>query len=171
VSLRFPVEEQRIDLMTDQGRLARARRFVVQVELVDQVRGPFRLRPTIDTGAPFSVIPYSVRRKHNLWYNPLGNEWMTLDGEPAPAASLWLGIPCEFGEVTVTLVDNLNNRSRSLRVAAKLPRSPVPSHMETTVLLGYNFLADNNLTLTVHPGSRTTIGSIANVVGFLSTES
>jgi len=157
--------------MTDHARLARARRFVVQVEFVDQVRGPFRLRSMIDTGAPFSVIPFSIRHGQNLAYTPLGDLLTTLAGEPELSALVWLGVPCEFGEVKVALVDELNNCSRLLRMVAKLPRSPVASHMEKTVVLGSSFLIDNNLTLMLHPGSRRTVGSLTDVVGFLSTDS
>jgi hypothetical protein len=160
-----------MDYMTDHARLARARRFVVQAEFVDQVHGPFRMHPMIDTGAPFSVIPFSIRHRPKLEYTPLGDLFTTLEGEPEPSALAWLGVPCELGEVKVTLVDELKNRSRSLRMVAKLPRSPVASHMEKTVVVGCSFLADNNLTLTLHPASRTTLGSLTDVVGFLHMDS
>jgi hypothetical protein len=66
-------------------------------------------------------------------------------------------------------VDETNRRSHSLRMVAKLPRSPLPSNEEKKIILGYNFLADNRLTLTLHPATRTTVGALADVVGFLTT--
>jgi hypothetical protein len=164
----MPVREQRKDFMTDQGRLARACRFVVRMEFADQTRGMFEKDVIINTGAPFSVLPYSLWHQRNLACSPLGSQFMTLSGQPDPEALKWFGVACEFGETRAALVDEASRRSRPLRLIAELPRSVVASHLEGEIILGCNFLADNSLTLTVHPGSRTTAGSLLNVVGFLT---
>jgi hypothetical protein len=164
----IPIQEQRKDYMTDQGRLARARRLVVQMELFDRVRGRFRQTGIIDTGAPFSVFPFSIWNGQNVSWIPLGSQLLNSQGRPDPEALKWLGVPCDLGEIQVVLLDEMQRRTRSLRVIAKLPHSAVPSHLEKDILLGYNFLADNGLTLTLHPASHTTAGSLTDVVGFLT---
>jgi hypothetical protein len=55
-----------------------------------------------------------------------------------------------------------------LRLIAKLPQAILPGYMEKVAILGYNFLMDNPITLTVNPASRATAGNLANVVGFLT---
>jgi hypothetical protein len=154
--------------MTDQGRLARACRFIVRVAFTDQIRGKFWRDAILDTGAPFSVLPYSLWHGQNLACSPLGSQFLTPSGQPDPEALKWLGIACEFGETKAALVDEAPRHSRALRLIAKLPLSVLASHLEGEIILGCNFLADNSLTLTVHPGSRTTAGSFLNVVGFLT---
>src|SRR5262249_24963576 len=159
--------EIRKDFMTDHARLARARRLIVRVEFINQVHGKLQQEAMLDTGAPFSVVPFSVWHGFNLACSPLGSQFATLEGKVDDSALKWQGVPCQFGEVVTHLLDEADNRSRPLRMIAKLPRSPVMLHMESIVVLGYSFLADNNLTLTLHPGSRTTVGSLTDVVGFL----
>ena len=93
---------------------------------------------------------------------------LTLRGQPDPDALKWLGVSCEFGVTQIALVDETNQPSRSLRVVGKFVRSPLPAQSERVVILGYNFLMDNSITLAVNPASRATIGNIANIVGFLT---
>ncbi len=154
--------------MTDQGRLARACRLLVDVELFDRVQGRFRPPAILDTGAPFSVFPFSFWNKRNLAWTPLGSQLLTLQGQPDPDAMNWLGIPCNLAVTSIALVDEAGQKSRPLRVIAKFVRAPLPGRFEKDIILGYNLLLDNRLTLTVNPASRATAGKFANVVGFLT---
>lgn len=153
--------------MTDQGRLARACRLLVKVELFDRAKGRFNLDAILDTGAPFSVFPFSVWNKNNLSWNPLGSQMFTLQGQLDPDAMKWLGISCELAFTQIALVDEAGRSSRSFRVIAKFVQTPLPVRFESDILLGYHFLMDNRLTLTLNPAVRTTAGKLANVVGSL----
>jgi len=164
----IPIREQRKDFMTDQGRLARACRLLVQIDLFDRVRGHITRDAILDTGAPFSVFPLSVWNGNNLSWTPLGSQILTPQGQLDPDALKWLGIACELGVIQVALLDELLQPTRSLRAIAKFPQSALPARFERKVILGYHFLMDNPITLTVNPASPATVGKLANVVGFLT---
>ena len=164
----IPIQEHRKDYVTDQGRLARACRLLVGVEFVDRVRGRIKRNAVLDTGAPFSVIPFSLWNGQNLSWMPLGSQMLTLQGQSDPDALKWLGVSCEFGITQFSLLDESKRASRSLQVVGKFVQSPLPPQFEKLVILGYNFLLDNDLTMRVEPASRTTVGSLANVVGFVT---
>jgi len=154
--------------MTDQGRLARACRLVVQVELFDRVRGRISRDAILDTGAPFSVFPFTVWNGNNLSWTPLGSQMLTPQGQADPEALKWLGISCELGVIQIALLDETNQHTRPLRALAKFPLSAPPGRFKQDIILGYHFLMDNPITLTVNPASRATVGNLANVVGFLT---
>ncbi len=154
--------------MTDQGRLARACRLVVKMELFDRVRGRFTQDAILDTGAPFSVFPFSLWNGNNLSWTPLGSQMLTLQGQADPEALKWLGLSCELGVIQIALLDETNQHTRPLRAIAKFPLSAPPGRFKQDIILGYNFLMDNPITLAVNPASRTTVGNLANVVGFLT---
>ena len=69
----------------------------------------------LDTGAPFSVVPYTLWHDGALPWQPLGTEFWTQAGLQDRGALLWQGIPCQFGELQIRLVDEVNQRSRPLR--------------------------------------------------------
>ncbi|HWG41577.1 MAG TPA: hypothetical protein VN688_02245 [Gemmataceae bacterium] len=154
--------------MTNQGRLARACRLVVKVELFDRVKGRFSQEAILDTGAPFSVFPYTVWNINNLSWTPLGSQLLTPQGQVDPEATKWLGVSCELGVIQIALLDETLQRTRSLRAIAKFPLSAPPGRFKQDIILGYHFLMDNTITLTVNPASRATAGNLANVVGFLT---
>lgn len=164
----IPIQEQRKDFMTDQARLARACHLFVRMVFSDGVQGPFKENVRLDTGAPFSILPYTLWHGRNLVCTPLGNQFLTLGGRLVPTALTWLGVPCVLGEIKVVLIDEADQPSRPLRLIAKLPQSVLPGHMERVALLGYNFLLDNPISLSVDPASRVQAGPLANVVGFLT---
>jgi len=166
--LDIPLRERRKDYMTDQGRLARARRPFVQVEFTDQVQGYFRRAVMVDTCAPFSVLPYSLWHDKNLWWQPLGSQLQTLTGQPDPEALKWCGVPCLLAETQAVLVDEAGQRSRFCRMVAKFLTTLLPRQLESSIILGYNFLFDNSITMKLHPASPITVGSFSNVVGFLT---
>ncbi len=164
----IPIREQRKDFMTDQGRLARACRLVVQMELFDRVHGRFRADAILDTGAPFSVFPYYFWNGQNLSWIPLGSQMLTASGQPDLDTLKWLGVPCELGVIQIALLDERLQATRSLRAIAKFPQFALPMRFEKKIVLGYNFLTENAITLNLTPASRGTVGNLANVVGFLT---
>lgn len=154
--------------MTDQGRLARACRPYVRMEFNDQVQGRFRLAVMVDTCAPFSVLPYSLWHDKNLWWQPLGSQFLTPTGQPDPKALTWCGVPCLFAETRAVLVDETDQYTQPLRMVAKFLTSRLPPRLESNVILGYNFLLDNSIIMKLHPASPITVGAFADVVGFLT---
>jgi hypothetical protein len=103
-----------------------------------------------------------------LSWQLLGTEFYTRQGQLDRQALSWLGVPCSFGELKIRLVDEFSQRSRFLRLVAKLPTQPVTSHMERVALLGCNFLVDNSLRMTIDPAGRTNAGIFTNIVGHLT---
>lgn len=60
----------------------------------------------------------------------------------------WNGLPCRMAELALELLDtHAGIRTRILRVVAKLLTRPAPLVLERAVLLGLNFLTDNQLRL------------------------
>ena len=95
---------------------------------------------------PFSVVPYSLWHGQTIASRPLGK--LVRGGEPDPSALEWLGVPCNLCELQVRLSDILaTSHTPLLGVVAKLPIAPSPS--EKTAILGYNFIVDNSLRLTM----------------------
>jgi hypothetical protein len=164
----FPIVEIWRDYVTDEGRLARARGLLVDGELLNESGTWIERNMRIDTGAPFSILPFSLWHRYQLAWQPLGTEFYTPGGQFEPEALTWLGMPCFFGELKLRLIDEIRQRSRSLRLVAKLAMRPVAAHMENTALIGCNFLNDNSIKMTVDPAHRTNAGNLTNVVGYLT---
>lgn len=164
----FPIIEIWRDYVTDQGRLARARGLQVDVDLLNESGRSIERKMRIDSGAPFSIVPYSVWHQRQLSWQPLGTEFYTAGGQLEREALTWLGVSCFFGELKLRLVDEVQRRSRVLRLVAKLAMRPVASHMENTALIGCNFLNDNSIKMTVDPARRTNAGIFTNIVGCLT---
>jgi hypothetical protein len=131
-------------------------------------RGALRRTARLDTGAPFSILPYTFWNNNQLPWQELGHQLLTNAGLPLPHALDWQGVPSLLGVVQVRLVDEANNLSRVLRVIAKFPTTRLPAFAERAVLLGYNFLEDNALILNLNPRNRRNVGNVNNVVGFLT---
>jgi hypothetical protein len=105
-----PLREKRQDFMTDQGLLARACHVFAEMVFSGQAGPTPRQNVRIDTGAPFSVVPNSVWAGQGLSWQALGSQFLTLQGQLRPDALKWLGVPGQFGETKVFLVDEGNNR-------------------------------------------------------------
>jgi hypothetical protein len=60
VAPEFPIVEGWRDFVTDQVRLARARFLSVGVDFGDAISAKTVDTLRIDSGAPFSIVPYSV---------------------------------------------------------------------------------------------------------------
>jgi hypothetical protein len=164
----IPIVEIHQDYMTDLGRLARACFPRVDGQCWDTAGLPIDLSFRLDTCAPFSILPFSVWDTNQLRWQLLGNDLLTLDGQSASGALRWMSARCVLAETSVCLYDEFNQTSRPLRVVAKLVQRPIPSPYETIPLLGYNFLTDNSLTVTLHPHQHMTAGRFADIVGYLT---
>ena len=104
----------------------------------------------VDTGAPFSVLPYRVCARRPGTRTPSGPHLRPMvGGLPGPEAAdelTWLGVRCVMGQLRTSLVDEDGYRSRRLTLAAKLPIAPVRPPLERLIILGQHFFAFNRLT-------------------------
>jgi hypothetical protein len=148
----IPLIEKVVEFQIESGETVRAWRPYVVIELTGTGGIVFRKSAMVDSGAPFSVIPFSLWHDQHLAWQPLGSQFVRA-GEPDPAALSWLGVPCQFGQTQVCLFDEqVGTRSARLHLRAKFPSAIVPSHAEKEVILGCNFLVENALTLTMRGG-------------------
>lgn len=146
----FPVDVRAKDYATEQGISARSLRPFAVIEA-----GPVRPACFVDTGAPFSIVSFSVARR--IRWQPLGSAFVA-QGISSPID--WQGIPCDFGETIITLHDPATaTRSRSLRLVGKFARTRHPA-LEGFVILGMNFLADNSIEFVL----RGVLGSASGVL-------
>ena len=140
------IEKVRV-FRTEKAIALRACRGYVEVEFAAKSGNTFRRSAVVDLGAPFSVIPYSLWHDKDIPWQPLGAP-VTGEETAQPSPLSWFGVPCQMGDAQVWLVDAATEiRSRLLRVRAKLPSARVSSHAEKEVILGYDFLAANAITL------------------------
>lgn len=86
----------------------------------------------LDSGAPFSVLPFSLWNGRNLKWTFLGSQ-LTPSGSPVPEALDWQSVPCDLGETSVHLVDGQNRlQAGPFLVVAKFPRQRLPrTNLET----------------------------------------
>jgi hypothetical protein len=136
-AVNVPIELTSSFVVIDSVRLV-ARRLWVAVEF-ERRDGSRVLRDgLIDTGAPVSVIPFSIHRAQDL-------AWRQVSETGAPPASRWFDAECDFGYLDVWLPAPDARAAGPLMLLAKFPREtprvfqkqrpPVP------VLLGLNFFA------------------------------
>jgi hypothetical protein len=145
----IPFLERAVAFRTDLGAVVRAVRPYVPIEFIDGAGNVFHWLAMIDSGAPFSVLPYTLWHEHNIIYNLLGSQ--LLRGDKLDAAALtWQGVPCRLAETPIRLVDQrANARSRPLLLTAKLVLAPISSSLEKEAILGDSFLVDNSLALSM----------------------
>lgn len=128
------------DYVTDLGTAVRSLRAFVTIEI-----GSVRPLCFLDTGAPFSIVSHSVAQR--IAWRLLGNA-LFHQGKPAPLD--WQRVPCDFGETDLVVLDPFGtSRTAACRLVGKFAKARHPV-LENYVLLGMNFLLDNNLTLTLH---------------------
>ena len=98
----------------------------------------------VDTGAPLSVVPYSLWHGTGLAWTSLGSRVTDDGGQPLPGFLNWFGIPCEIGQAEGELFDGQVSAGPFL-IVAKFPQAPHRHPViETTPILGLNFLSDNS---------------------------
>jgi hypothetical protein len=116
----------------------------------------------VDSGAPFSVLPYSLWHDRNLSWTPRGRRLIRQGGQMAKPLK-WQGEDCSLGDTSLSLIDRQTNRGTGpfLLVAKFVDRRLSDAGLEMIALLGMNFLADNDLRLVLE-------GTGGNLVGLLS---
>ena len=99
------------------GKRPPSMRFVCMIFLSTLPDRPFNA--VIDTGAPFSIVPWNLWRDGAAMIESLGDypDWRNIRGIAGG------GVPCEFGRIGVMLADATPARSGWLSVSAQLARS------------------------------------------------
>jgi hypothetical protein len=157
----IPLIEKAILLRTDRGEVVRASRPYVWLECFIQAGERFQWLAQVDSGAPFSVLPYTLWSENQLAWHSLGDTLFRGD-QPLPGSLIWQGVACRFGEMAVRLLDPTTaTRSGPLLLAGKFALAAVPSFVEREPLLGQNFWIDNSLTLTLKGIAGAMTGQLA----------
>lgn len=126
----FPVLEQAKEYVLDEIHSVRAFRLTALLQVTGGSRRSNPVEVVIDTGAPFSVLPYGVwaRRDVEFILPPGRSLRPVIHGAPgleAPSEMTWLGVRCTMGQARVCLVDEQGLRSLPFTLLAKLPVGPV----------------------------------------------
>jgi hypothetical protein len=154
---------QRIDFVSDQNAPVSAWRAHAETLFATSTSTLASFSCIVDTGAPFSVLPFSLWQSYSVQWNPLGQQ-LTCQGKPAQGTLKWQDVDCSLGATYLQLVDPRTGlkASRPFLVVAKFAsQRSQHSHLEQTAVLGMNFLTDNNLRLELD-------GTGADLVGYLS---
>jgi len=152
---------RRVDFLTDRNVAVSARRVFVEPRFVTTtgMRVPYRC--ILDTGAPFSVLPYTLWHGRNLQWNFLGTQ-LSKQGNHLPEKLDWHGVPCTLAETSAHLIDSQGALLGPFLTVAKLASRRQPTtQLESMALFGMNFLADNDLQVVLKAMG-------GNVVGHLS---
>jgi hypothetical protein len=148
----FPFLSTVVDYKTELGIEARAWRSLALMEFFGKGQKVFRKLLMVDSGAPFSVLPYSLWHDEDLLWQPLGSQFFR-GSRPDGAALNWVGAPCQFGETQVRLVNPVTGvRSNLLRLLAKFPVARVSLYLEKEAILGTSFLLENSVSQAVRGG-------------------
>ena len=154
---------RRIDYVSDQNASGSAWRAHAETLFTTSTSSLASFSCIVDTGAPFSVLPFSLWQSCNVQWSPLGQQ-LTCHGRPAQGVLKWQDVDCSLGATYVQLIDLQTGMkvSRPFLVVAKFAsqRSQHP-HLELTAVLGMNFLTDNNLRLELD-------GTGVDLVGYFS---
>ena len=157
------LDPRRIDFVSDQNAAVSAWRAYADVLFTTATGALASFSCIVDTGAPFSVLPFTLWQTYNVQWNPLGQQ-LTRQGKPVPDALKWRDVDCSLGNTDIQLIDPRTGTktSRSFLVVAKFAsrRSQHP-RLELAAVLGMNFLVDNGLRLELE-------GTGADLVGYLS---
>ncbi len=123
----------------------RALRAFVEVEFASAEGIRQRVRAFVDSGAPFSVVPYTFWNGRKMPWQSLGTQFL-INGVAVPRALTWQGVPCQFGEAVCALTDPATGAgSRLLTLRAKFPVAPTGTSTDGHILLGCGFFVDNDL--------------------------
>jgi len=153
-----------IDYISDQNVPVAAWRAHAEVLFTTATGALANFSCIVDSGAPFSVLPFSLWQSYNVQWNRIGKQLSRQGGGPAPGALKWQDVDCSLGVTHVHLSDpQTGTRTSSpFLVVAKFGGQPSKhSHLEMFAVLGMNFLADNNLRLELD-------GTGVDLAGYLS---
>lgn len=120
------------------GYSVRANRLWLAAEFPDRHGGTLVRDCLFDTGAPLSVIPFSIQQAHDL-------DWQLLSNPAAPRTH-WFEVECDLGQIEIGLLDNAGTLTGPYPLVAKFPRSTPRSlrspRVPLPILLGLNFIDD-----------------------------
>lgn len=140
----FCLQAQCINFVTELNIAVNAWRTFgdARFETLSGFRTPFSC--IVDTGAPFTVMPFSLWHDRQLRWLPLGSS-LTRQGKPDATALDWQGVPCTLGLVDLFLVDALSGVEAGpfMAVGKSAQQRHARAELETIALLGLNFLTDN----------------------------
>jgi hypothetical protein len=153
---------RRIDYRSEQNVSLTAWRSYADALFLTPSGGTVPSSCIVDSGALFSVLPYSLWHDRSLSWTPLGRRLIRQGGQVSDPLK-WQGEDCSLGDTSVSLID----RRTSLQVGpfllmAKFVDRPLPdARLEMIAVLGMNFLADNELRVVLD-------GAGGNLVGHVS---
>ena len=140
---------------TSSGQTIAAMRLWVALAFSRQGGARHLRKCLLDTGAPLSVVPYSVHHAQNL-------TWQALPGPWPPGFTSWLGVPCAIGRMEVWAPDPQASRFHGpwMFIAKFALATPANQPPNLPVLLGLNFLADHHADTRFRCHATGTTGSI-----------
>ncbi len=146
----IPLQVSSVTYRSDQNAIVEARRIYARTHFIAQGGADDYCRSIVDSGAPFSVLPYSLWHQQKLRWTHLGGAVLTRVAPPSMEQLIWQGVPCELGETNVFLLDLASGvQSGPHRVVGKFVQQSVAGEFETTAPLGLNFLSDNAIRFAV----------------------
>lgn len=150
------------DCQSDLGFSVTAWRAFASAQFVDKNAGWVPLSCVVDSGAPFSVIPYSIWHGLALDWTQLGGQLLH-QGKVVPRALEWHGLACDLGITRGNLLDPRTHTVHGpFLVVGKFPRGPHQRpDLENLTILGLNFITDNRRCLSLE-------GTAAGLAGNLS---
>ena len=158
----IPVHVSSIDYVSDLNVPVQALRVYARSHFVAQSGLQVYFRSIVDTGAPLSVVPYSLWHGQSLRWNRLGGQVLTRAGQTVSETLLWQNVPCVLGETSVFLMDlALGVQTGPHRVVGKFVEQPVAGEFEKTAVLGLNFLKDNRIRLVLEGTGLSLTGHLA----------
>jgi hypothetical protein len=139
-----------IDYCSDKNTVVSACRTSAHCDFVTQSATKVFFSCLVNTGAPFSVLPYSLWHDRNLQWTRCGSQLRRQPGRSFEPLQ-WQGVSCSLGETSVYIFDQGTSAlAGPFAVVGKFVNSRIPdARLEMTAVLGLNFLADNRLRLTV----------------------
>lgn len=144
------LELRRVEYVSDRNAHVSAWRAYVEIYFSTKLNAFAPFACIIDSGAPFSVIPYSFWQTYRVIWNPLGQQLAHQNGTAAPNSLRWQDVSCTLGVSNVHILDQYTGKktSRQFIVVAKFAdHLSQQNHINMLAILGMNFLADNGLRL------------------------
>jgi hypothetical protein len=153
---------RRIDYRTDHNVPLTAWRGYADALFLTPSGGTVPFSCIVDSGAPFSVLPYSLWHDRNLSWTSLGRRLIRQGGQVSDPLK-WQGEDCSLGQTSVSLIDRRTSQQTGpFFLVAKFVDRPLPdARQEMISVLGMNFLTDNDLRLVLD-------GAGGNLVGYVS---
>jgi hypothetical protein len=153
---------RRVDYATDQNVAVSAWRACADALFLTAGGGTVLYSCIVDTGAPFSVLPYSLWHNRNLSWTPRGRR-LTRQGGQVSDPLKWQGEDCSLGDTSLSLIDRPTSVQTGpfLLVAKFVDRRLPDPRLEMLAVLGMNFLADNELRLVLEGAGGNLVGSLS----------